>query len=194
MPARRFIRRPAPATILAGLALFVALGGPAEAQKALKRNSVTTKQIANRTIAFADLSSSAVRRVRDLPAASIRSVHVADGSLAGVDLAPGTVTGDRLAIGAVGSGAVADQSLAGIDIANDAVSSDEVANNSLVGADIRDDSIDSGEVIDGGLNGKDVARFVGALDLTFTDIPAGACNTQSTPRAHRCAGDAEPRR
>ena len=182
------LRRPAPATVLAGAALFVALGGPAEAQRAigLKNNSVTSAKIRNGTIATRDISSSAQRSLRRTPDNGVRSAQVADGSLSGVDLVPGAIAGDRLAANAVGGANVVDNSLGTADIANDAIDTQEIRDNSIRTDDLGSNSVDSDEVRDGTLAAKDVGRFTGRLtDLDFGIVGLGDCkavaSTSLTP-------------
>ena len=177
------IRRPSPATVLAGAALFVALGGPAEAQRALqiKNNSITSAKIKNGTIATRDISASAQRSLRQTPVNSIRSDAVVDGSLAGVDLAPGSIGGDRLAANSVSSGQVVDNSLLTGDIASDAIDTQEIRDNSVRTDDLATNSVDSDELRDGALRGADIARFSGRLtDLAFGLIPLGECKSVSS--------------
>jgi hypothetical protein len=64
------IKRPRLATIIAGLALFIVLGGSATAASGLingskiKKGTVTTKQIKNRTITKADLRPALVKSLK----------------------------------------------------------------------------------------------------------------------------------
>jgi hypothetical protein len=113
------------------IALFVALGGPAEAKrlvdgKLLKKGSVNSRAIKNGTIAKADLSKTAVRSLTTTPANSVRAPNIVDGQVLAPDLgvgsvtvgaiAPGSVTAAKLAPGSIGSGSVANGSLQTLDI------------------------------------------------------------------------------
>jgi hypothetical protein len=117
--------------VVALLALFVALGGPAQARrlvdgKLLKRGSVTGRAIKNGTIAKADLSKTAVRSLTATPVNSVRSSNIVDGQVLAPDLGmgavtaaalgPGSVTASKLAVGSVGGGSVANGSLQTLDI------------------------------------------------------------------------------
>lgn len=164
------LRRPSAATVLAGAALFVALGGPAEAARTLglKKDSVTSRAIKNRTISTVDLSASTIRRLMVTPRSSVTGASVADGSLTGVDVAGGSVGGDRIAAG----------SIAGDRLAANAVTSGTVVDNSLDDIDIASNAISGDEVRDGTLSGADTGRFVGSLQaLDFGTINAGECRT-----------------
>jgi hypothetical protein len=109
-------RRPSAALIVALLALFVALGGPAEAQKLLGKGDVNSRVVKDRSLQTRDLSRRAVRDLRSTPNGSVTEAKIANGA----------VTPGKLAAGAVGTGALADS----------AVGSAQIANGSLTGADL----------------------------------------------------------
>ena len=75
--------------VVALIALFVALGGPAEAKKRLmdggliRKGTVTSRQIKNGTVAKADLSKAAVRALSATPASSVGSAQIIDGQVSG---------------------------------------------------------------------------------------------------------------
>jgi hypothetical protein len=113
------------------LALFIALGGPAQAKrlingKLLQKGSVTSRAIKNGTIAKGDLSKAAVRSLTTTPPNSVRSANIVDGQVLGPDigagaigtaaLAPGSVTASKLAPDSIGGGSVANGSLQTLDI------------------------------------------------------------------------------
>lgn len=117
--------------VVALIALFIALGGPAQAKRALNgkllaKSSVTSRAIKNGTIAKADLSKRAVRSLTATPVNSVRSAQIVDGQVLAPDLAagsvtaaalaPGSVTASKLAPDSVGSGSVANGSLQTTDI------------------------------------------------------------------------------
>jgi hypothetical protein len=117
--------------VIALVALFVALGGPAEAKrlvdgKLLKKGSVTSRAIKNGTIAKADLTKTAVRSLTTTPANSVRSANIVDGQVLAPDLgagavtaaalASGSITASKLAPGSIGGGSVANGSLQTLDI------------------------------------------------------------------------------
>ena len=101
-------RRPSFAAVVALLALFVALGGPAEAQRLLGKGSVTSRAVKDRSLKVQDLSRKTVRELRATPNSSITEAKLANGS----------VTPGKLAPASVGTAAIADNSVAGADIAN----------------------------------------------------------------------------
>jgi hypothetical protein len=119
-------RRPSFATVVALLALFVALGGPAEAQKLLRKGSVTSLSIKDRSVKLSDLSRKTVRKLQATRNGSITEAKLANGSVSAAKLAPG----------AVGSAAIADGSIGAIDLATGSVGGTQVANGSLSAADL----------------------------------------------------------
>jgi hypothetical protein len=134
--------------IVALLALFVALGGPASAAnlingKLLKRGTVTGKAIKNRSLGMHDLSRASIRQLQTTAAGSVTEAKLANGA----------VTPGKLALGAVGSAA----------IATGGVTGGNVADGSLTGADIADGSLDA----------RDVARFAGRFSVTVGRTSSG---------------------
>jgi hypothetical protein len=123
--------RPTPAMVVALIALFIALGGPAEAKKVINgqllgKNTVTGRAVKNGSLAKADLSKTAIKSLERTPASSVRSGQIADGqvlapdigvgAVAGTALAAGSVTSSKLAADSIGGGSVANGSLQTLDI------------------------------------------------------------------------------
>jgi hypothetical protein len=131
--------------LVALLALFVALGGPAQAKhlingKDIRRGTVASKQIKDRTISTRDLDPATVRTLQG----------TADGS----------ITPSKLVPGAVGGLAIADGTVAAADIADGAVGSGKLADNAVTGA----------KIADGTLTTADIARFSGAFRILAEDL------------------------
>ena len=153
-------RRPSAATLIALLALFVALGGPAQASrfingKLLEKGSVTSRQVKDHTLRVRDLNRRAVRSLR----------RTANGSITEAELRNGAVTPGKLASGAVGTSAIADRSVRAGDIGLGAVGGLEVADGSLTGADLADGRMDA----------RDFARFWGHFTAPIGPVTAGGC-------------------
>lgn len=117
--------------VVALIALFVALGGPAQARKVidgklLRKGSVTSRAIKNGSVAKADLSNAAVNSLMSTPVNSVRTQQILDGQVLAPDigagavgtaqLTPGAVTASRLAADSVGGGSLANGSLQTVDI------------------------------------------------------------------------------
>jgi hypothetical protein len=105
-------RRPSFAVVVALLALFVALGGPAEAQRLLGKGDVNSRVVKDRSLKTRDLSKRTVRQLRRTPNGSITEAKIANGS----------ITPGKLAPGAVGAGAIADSAVGGAQVANGSLS------------------------------------------------------------------------
>ncbi|HTE63732.1 MAG TPA: hypothetical protein VK631_25465 [Solirubrobacteraceae bacterium] len=180
------LRRPSAPMLVALLALFVALGGPAQAARvingsAIKRGTLTSKQIKDRSIKVRDLESSAVRTL----------LSTADDSITAPMLGQNSVTTRALAPGSVLTGTVGDNSLTAADLATNSVGTDEVSdnaigqseirNNGVAASEIADNSIDGGEIVDGGLSIRDVARQVGTLEWPVGTLQVNQCDTDWVP-------------
>jgi hypothetical protein len=117
--------------IVALLALFVALGGPAQAAhlvngKLLKRGSVTGKAIKDHSVGMKDLTKASVRKLQSTPAGSVTEAKIANGA----------ITPGKLSPGAVGSAAIAPGGVSAGNLATGSVSSAKVADGSLSANDI----------------------------------------------------------
>jgi hypothetical protein len=109
--------------VVALIALFVALGGPAQARRlidgsSIRKNTITSTQIRDGSVAKADLSKAAVRSLSATPANSVRSAQIADGSVLAPDLGVGSISAGQLAAGAVTASKLAADSVGGASVAN----------------------------------------------------------------------------
>ena len=154
--------RPSAPMVVALIALFVALGGPAQAERAVsgvaakfKHGSVTSKQVKDHSLKIGDLSRKAVRKLQRTPRGSVSERQLRNGA----------VTPGKIARGAVRSAAIADRAVRGGDIALGAVGSLEVADGSLTGADITD----------GGLDARDIGRFWGRFTIAIPSVNPYTC-------------------
>ena len=178
-------RRPSAGTVIALVALFVALGGPAEAArlingKLIKPGTIRSAQVKDRSLSTRDLSSAAARSLMRTPA----------GSIGGAQLAAGAVTGDRLAASSVGSATVADDSLTAADLAagsvgnselaTSAVTRSKIASNGVGQSEITASAVTSSEIADGLLTGRDVGTFSGSFTLDFPLVAANRCTFLET--------------
>jgi hypothetical protein len=94
--AKRLLRRPSPAMVVAVLALCVALGGTSFAAVKLGKNAVKTKNIKNNAVTSGKIANGAVTEGK------IAANAVTEGKIAN-----GAVTGGKIANGAIGSGQLA---------------------------------------------------------------------------------------
>lgn len=117
---RSAITRPSHATVIAYLALFVALGGASYAVSTAPKNSVTSKSIKR---------------------GAVKSPDVRDRGLTGDDIADESLGGSKIAGDAIGGSEVADGSLGGAEIGDGSLGSAEIGDDSLTGADILESSL-----------------------------------------------------
>jgi hypothetical protein len=154
---RTIRRRPSPAMVVALIALFVALGGPAEAKKRLmdggliRKGSVTGREIKNGSVAKADLTKAAVRALSATPARSVGSAQIIDGQVLAPDLGAGSVGPGQLAAGAVTASKLAADSVGGSSVAN------------------------------GSLQTIDIGSFAGAVQVDFDAFTTGQCQATRDP-------------
>jgi hypothetical protein len=146
------VRRPSAATPVALLALFVALGGPAEARRLIdggdiRAGTVRSKQLKDHTIALRDLNPVVVRQLRLTPNSSITESKLAPGAVTSGRLGAASVNASKLAANAVGAAAIADGAVNGAKVA------------------------------DGSLTTADVARFAGRFRITAANIGTILPNT-----------------
>jgi hypothetical protein len=151
-------RRPSPAMVVALIALFIALGGPAQAKKALNgkllgKGTVTGRAIKNGSLAKADLSKAAVKSLERTPSNSVGSAQIIDGQVLAPDLGAGSVTAPALATG------------------------------SVTASKLAVDSVGRGSVANGSLQTPDIGAFTGALlpNPPFSFTKTDPCQVRLAP-------------
>jgi hypothetical protein len=112
-----------PATVIACIALFVALGGAAVAAKTtLSKNAVKTKNLANGAVTTAKLRNGAVTTPK-----------LRNGAVIGAKIAPATIGSGQLASGSVRSGQLGGQVVTEPKIKNGAVSEAKLGSGAVSG-------------------------------------------------------------
>jgi hypothetical protein len=154
------VKRPSLPLVVASLALFVALGGPAEAQrfingKLLRKGTVTSRAVKDRSLQTRDLTRRAARSLRATPINSITEAQLANGS----------VTPGKLAPGAVGTAALADRSVGAVDLGTGSVGA----------AALTDGGVSGAKVADGSLDARDLGRFWGRFTVDVPSVAAKRC-------------------
>jgi hypothetical protein len=157
-PALR--RRPSAALIVALLALFVAVGGPAEAARL-----IGSKDVRNGSLKTEDLSRKAVKSLRATPRRSVGERQLRDGAVASAKLRDGAVTPVKIAPAAVGSA----------QLAVDAVGTRELRAGAAGSVQIADGAVTGAKVADGSLDARDTARFAGRFRVTVPLVKAREC-------------------
>lgn len=109
-----------PATVIACIALFVALGGAAVAAKTASKNSVKTASIANGAVTTAKIRNGAVTTGK-----------LRNGGVTGQKIAPATIGSSQLANGSVRSGQLGGQVVTEAKIKNGAVSESKLGSGAV---------------------------------------------------------------
>lgn len=120
MLARLLSRRPSHATVVAYLALFLALGGGTTAVALQGRNTVDSGDIINGQVRSADVRNG-----------NLRSVDILDGAIGAIDVAPGSLRGNEIQDGSLSGSDVGDNSLGGADINESSLGSVPAANQAV---------------------------------------------------------------
>jgi hypothetical protein len=173
-----------PATIIAVIALLVALSGAGYAATKigtaqLKNNAVSTPKIKNAAVNTAKLKNNAVNSSK-LAGGAVRAADLGAGSVGAAALANDAVTAAKIAGGAVGTNALANGGVDGAKLGNGAVTNEKLGPNAVTGAKIAGGTITAGNIAPGQVlkgNGSFVSAHqvlaTGAVDtpvLTMTGV------------------------
>jgi hypothetical protein len=188
--------RPSPASVIALIALFVALGGPAMAARlingrSIKPGTVTARQVKNHSLGQGELTARAVRELRRTPLDSISAAQLKSGSVTASEIAPASVNGTAVQPGTLTSGVYAPGSVTTTALAAGAVGFDQLADNAVGRAKIRTGAVTKNEIggssvgteetIDGSLKLRDLAVFSGTAAVVFPAIAPGKCASVDAP-------------
>jgi trimeric autotransporter adhesin len=165
-----------PATIIATIALLVALSGAGYAATKigtgqLKNNAVTTAKIKNNAITTAKIRTGAVQ-----------GGDLATNAVTARALAPNAVTGRDLAAGAVGTASIANGAVSGDKVATGAITAAKLGNGSVTDEKLGANSVTAAKIAGGTITAANVApgQFVtgaGALVSGRLALATGAANT-----------------
>ena len=153
-------RRPSAALVVALLALFVALGGPAQAARL---NG--SKDVKNRSLKTEDLSKKAVKALQKTPRRSVGERQLRDGGVTTAKLRDGAITPVKIAPAAIGSA----------QLAQDAVGPRELRAGGVGSAQIADGAVTGAKVADGSLDSRDSARYSGRFRVTVPAVAPREC-------------------
>lgn len=155
------LRRPSHATVIAYLALFIAVAsGTAIAAKklgpsGLKKNAVTAKKIADEAVTTAKLKDDAVTGPK-----------LDNGAVGEGKIDADAVTANKLAPNSVGTNKIRDEAVESAKIPNGAITEGKIGNNAVIGSKVADGSLGLADI-------AQVAANVSTGDLG--SIPSGAC-------------------
>jgi len=156
------LSRPTHTTVVAYLALFIAIaGGTAVAAKKigpdqLKKNAVTTKKIANAAVTTPKLANDAVTGGK-----------LANGAVSAGKIDADAVTANKLAQNSVGTNKIRDEAVESAKIGAGAVTEGKIGNDAVVGS----------KVAAGSLAINDVAQVVVGVSFNPGSIAIGGCAT-----------------
>jgi trimeric autotransporter adhesin len=146
-----------PATVIATVALLVALSGAGYAANKigtaqLKNNAVTTPKIKNNAVSTAKIRANAVNSARLAPGA-VRAADLGAGAVVGAALADGAVTGAKLGPGAVAGGNLANGAVTDAKLGPNAVTGAKIAGATITAANIAPGQVvkGNGELVSGRL-------------------------------------------
>jgi hypothetical protein len=178
------LRRPSPALVIALLALFVALGGPAQAKrliggKDIKRGAVRSKQIRNHGVALRDLTRGAVRSLQRTPDGSVGAAQLQPGAVTAGALAANTITGASITDGTITSAELADGAVTTAKIGTGQVRRSDISAGAVAQSEIATNAVSGDEVADGQLAAKDLGDFAATLTLAVPGVPVDECRSLS---------------
>jgi hypothetical protein len=174
--------------VVALLALFVALDGPATAArsasrlldgKSIKANSITSAKIRNRTLGVQDLSKRAITTLQATPVNGVASSQLRDGAVTGPKIAAKAVDGGKLGDGAVGNAALGAKAVDGGKIADGAVGGSQLAADAVTASKLADGSVGAAAIADGNLQTTDVGDFYGVVSVDFIPFAVNECQVAS---------------
>jgi hypothetical protein len=153
-------RRPSAALVIALLALFIAVGGPAEAARL-----IGGKDVKDRSLGTRDLSKKAVRDLRSTPRRSVGERALAEGGVTTSKLRDGAVTSVKVAPATIGSS----------QLAPGAVGSRELRAGAAGQVQLADGAVNGAKIADGSLDARDTARFSGRFRITVPAVEPQTC-------------------
>ncbi len=181
-PCSRKERLLHPATIIAVIALLVALSGAGYAATTigtsqLKNNAVTTPKIKNAAVNTAKLKNNAVNASK-LASNAVTAAKIASNAVTAAKIAGNAVTGAKIAGGAVGVNQIAAGAVDTAKLGNGSVTNDKLGANAVTGAKIAGGTITAaniapGQVVKGNgsfVTGRQVLT-TGALATTVLTLP-----------------------
>lgn len=171
-----------PATIIATLALLVALSGAGYAATKigtaqLKNGAVTKAKIKNNAVTGAKISGGAVGS-KDLARGAVTSGKIAGGAVTGPGLATGAVTSSKLAGGAVGGAALGNGSVTNAKLGPNAVTGAKIAGSTITAANIQNGQVVKGN---GSLLTANQLLPAGAVETTVLALPGVGLLRASCP-------------
>jgi len=145
-----------PTSLIAMVALFVALGGVSYAAATISGSSLVNKSVAGKKLKDKTVTGGKVKND------SLTGTQVKESTLGKV---PSAASADQAASAATATNAT------NADNATNATNATTAANATA----ISDDTVSSSKVQDGTLTGSDVGRRAGNISVPVNNVPANAC-------------------
>lgn len=156
--------------VVALIALFVALDGPATAARlidggSIVRNSITSAEVRDGSLRTSDLSSATVRSLRRPGPLTVGTAQ----------LRPRAVSADKIVDGAVGSSALADKGIRTQDLGDAVVGMGQLAPGAVTPSKLAAGAVGAEAVADGGLQTSDLGDFAGSVSVDFQSFKGNDC-------------------
>ncbi len=149
--ARVRLSRPSHSTVVAYVALFIALGTGAswaatkiKSSAQIKRGVVKGSDIKDGNVDGRDIRDAGLSGA-DLRDGTLTGAHLADATIAPQHLIPDSVGSQQLAPGAVGSSELSDSAITGIDVLDGGLSGADLGDDSVKGADVDESTLSFGK-------------------------------------------------
>jgi hypothetical protein len=151
------VRRPGHATVVAYLALFVAIGGTAVAAKKIQSNEIAKNAVKTKKIADGAVTNP---KIADF---AVNGQKLADEAVTEAKLAQDSVSGNKIQQAVIGTGKLRDAAVENSKIADGAVTGAKVLDGSLGLADtaavLTNGTLDPGNIVDGTCAPSDIPVF-----------------------------------
>ena len=166
--------------VVALIALFIALDGPATAAHlidgaTIKGNSISNRQVRNGTLGTQDLSKRAIAALKVTPSKSVGPAQLRDGAVTSKAIAGKAVDASKLADGAVGNTQLAGKSVDAGKLSDGAVGPTQIAPDAVTSSKVADGSIGASAIADGGLQTRDLGDFYGTVQVDFHPFLPDTC-------------------
>jgi hypothetical protein len=170
--------------VVALLALFIALDGPAAAARfidgaTIKPSSITNKQVRNGTLGTQDLSKKAIKTLETTPSSSVGDKQLRAGAVTAKAIGGKAVDATKLADGAVGNTQLAGKSVDAGKLADGSVGATQLAAAGVTSSKIADGAIGASAIADGGLQTRDLGDFWGTVSIDFDPFLPNTCQFAS---------------
>jgi hypothetical protein len=134
------VRRPSHATVIAYLALFVALAGTAVAAKKIQSRDIAKNAVKTNKIADAAVSN---RKIANF---AVNTSKLADEAVTEDQLAPDSVSGNKIQQSSIGTGKLREGAVETDKIADLAVTNPKLADGAVTGSKVADGAVTAAKV------------------------------------------------